>query len=163
MLSRDLYAIIFLELLIFIYERGIIMNYCSKCGAQVEDGLSFCSSCGASMNGNGGGNAGGNYNAGEKKPFNVLALISMIAGILGLFWAFWGYLGIVGVILGIAAAIMGSIARKNDPNNGMAKAGLICGIIAIVIGAVAFIACIACIGCAACSGGLENSIYDSLY
>lgn len=123
------------------------MKFCTKCGAQNDDGLAFCSSCGASLNGE---------VAGEKKPFNVLALIGMIAGILACIWCWFGGLG--GVLLGIAAIIMSAIARKKDPKNGMALAGLICGICGLVIGIIFFIICM-CTYCTLLGGGYYD-LYD---
>lgn len=109
------------------------MKFCTKCGAQNEDGLAFCSSCGASLN--------GDVGVGEKKPFNVLALIGMISGILGLVWCWWSFLAIFGVLFGLAGVIMSQIARKKDPKNGMAMAGFICGLIAMILGLIFFVAC----------------------
>ncbi len=128
------------------------MKFCTKCGAQNEDGLAFCSSCGNPLNGQVAGGV-------EKKPFNVLALIGMISGIIAVIWCWMSFLSIVGVIFGIAGVIMSGIARKNDPKNGMAIAGLICSIIAIVAGAIIFISCIACYGCAICNGGYYDYYY----
>jgi len=107
------------------------MKFCTKCGAQNDDGLAFCSSCGASLN--------GETVVGEKKPFNVLALLGMIFGIASLVFC-WSY-GF-GVLVGIAGLIMSIMSRKKDPANGMAKAGLICSIIGIALGVVLLIVCI---------------------
>lgn len=123
------------------------MKFCTKCGAQNEDGLAFCSSCGASLNGE---------VAGEKKPFDVLALLGMIFGIASLVFC-WTY-GF-GVLCGIAGLIMSSMSRKKGPKNGMSTAGLICSIIGIILGAILLVVCI----CTCVAAASYGSYYDLYY
>jgi len=71
---------------------------------------------------------------------NGLAVASLVLGIIGLvlFWTVWG-----GILLGILAVIFGAVglskAGRGGPNKGMATAGLVLGVLAI-IGSVLFIA-----------------------
>lgn len=108
------------------------MKFCTKCGAQNEDGLAFCSSCGASLNSE-------NVAGGEKKPLNTQALLGMIFGIAALVFC-WSY-GF-GVLCGIAGLILSLMARKKEPKNGMATAGLICSIIGIALGVILLVVCV---------------------
>lgn len=54
-------------------------------------------------------------------------------------------LGWIGSICGIVAIVLGALSMKG-PQKGYAKAGLICGIIALTWGIVVTIACVACVG-----------------
>lgn len=75
---------------------------------------------------------------------NVLAIISLVLGILAIvFGCCSGWLGILFGIGGIVCAIF---ANKQG-QTGLAKGGLICSIVGIVIGAIIFI--LAMIGVAA--------------
>ena len=68
-------------------------------------------------------------------PTNPLARTALILGICGvvLFWTFW-----FGLILGALAIIFGAIglsrAKNGAPNRGMATAGLVLGIVSVVLG-----------------------------
>ena len=55
-------------------------------------------------------------------------------------------LGWIGSICGILAIIFGAVAKKNPEQKGTATGGLVCGIIALVWGLIATVACIACLG-----------------
>jgi hypothetical protein len=84
-------------------------------------------------------------------PGKVMAIISLILGILGILtgWA-WG----LGCILGVVAVILGVISGNKSqaagfPKSGLALAGLICGIVGILLGA----GCLACTICSVCANG----------
>lgn len=66
---------------------------------------------------------------------NVKALLSQIFGIVSVVVGLCGG----GLPFGVAAIILGSLAKKDDPENGQAKLGFILGIVGIV---VSIIACI---------------------
>lgn len=78
------------------------------------------------------------------QPAKPLAIIGMICGIASLVM-FWMY-G-TGLVPGIAAIICSSIAKKKGNMSGMAKAGLITGIIGTVLNGVSALGCGACYGC----------------
>ena len=80
--------------------------------------------------------AGGAPGQGQQ---NNLGLIGMILGIVALPLSLC--CAVLGLLLGIAATVLGNMARKKADeglatNRGQAKAALICGIIAIVIAAI---------------------------
>ena len=58
-------------------------------------------------------------------------------------------MGWIGSICGIIAIILGAIARKKPEQKGTATGGLVCGIISLSWGIIATIACVACLGAAA--------------
>lgn len=58
-------------------------------------------------------------------------------------------MGWIGSICGIVAIILGAIARKKPEQKGTATGGLVCGIISLSWGIIATIACVACFGAAA--------------
>ena len=90
-------------------------------------------------------NEPGGYNSGPNKS---KAIVSLVCGILSLVFAWFGYSTILGVILGIVAIVTGSSARKELPRDqaGMATAGMVTGIIGLILCAFMFVACVACVG-----------------
>ena len=96
-------------------------------------------------------------------PSKNISTWSMVLGIASCVIGFMGWGAILGLGLGIAAIILGVKAGKIAPygkRNGMATAGLICGIVGVCISGVV-LACTACaalaFGGAACAG--MNSYY----
>ena len=77
------------------------------------------------------------YRGGEE----ILKIASMVTGILSLIFCF---VPLLGVILGVVAVIT---ARTEGKVEGMAVAGLTCGIIGLCIGVVT----LGVMGCTACS------------
>ena len=79
-----------------------------------------------------------------------MAIVSLVLGIVGIalpaflasksvIWAILGLvLCIVGIVLGIVGVILAAIGRKKSPqgHQGMATAGVVCSILAIVIGVI---------------------------
>ncbi len=81
-----------------------------------------------------------------------MAVASLILGIIALVLAVGtgvAGLGWIGSICGIIAIILGAISRKDPAKKGMATGGLVCGIIALAWGVIATIACVVCLGVAA--------------
>ena len=67
---------------------------------------------------------------------NIKALLSFIFGIVSCVLAFCCGSGLP---FGIAAIILGSLAKKDDPDNKQAKIGFILGIVCIAIAVVSII------------------------
>lgn len=65
-------------------------------------------------------------------------VIGIIALVVGLFINMP-----VGIIAGVIAIVLGALGRKNG-QGGMATAGMVLGIIAVALCAVAYIACLIC-------------------
>lgn len=119
---------------------------CNNCGAQLPDGTAFCTTCGAPQSGTpqGGMQQGGaqpmQMGYGQQpmygmpvvqKPSSGLAIASLVLGIVGLLFSccipYLPFLcSLAGCILGII-----SLAKKMG-GKGMAIAGLICSIIALI-------------------------------
>jgi len=118
------------------------MNFCSQCGTKLEASWNVCPNCGHNLK------SERVYQQPtqahlpvqtypQKKPQtqpvaypprnnNANGIIALIFGLLGLF----NVVPVIGSILGI---VFGAIGRKKDDNRGMAIAGLVLGIIGIVI------------------------------
>jgi hypothetical protein len=70
-------------------------------------------------------------------PTNGLATAALVLGIIGavLFWTVWA-----GILLGILATIFGAVGlsrtNRGAPNKGMAVAGLVLGVLAIIASVV---------------------------
>ena len=74
----------------------------------------------------------------------VLGIIALVISVFGTAYS-W-----VGSVCGILAIILGALGmKKNTPNAGKAKAGLILGIIALALGIIVTVACVICIGAGA--------------
>ena len=75
----------------------------------------------------------------------VLGIIALVLDFaLGAFGAAW-----VGLLLGVVGIILGALGRKNPEKRGIATAGLVCSIIAVVLGGIVLLACAACAGATA--------------
>ena len=77
-----------------------------------------------------------------------MAIASLVLGIISLVLSFCG-LGIISVFTAIVGIVLGTLGRKDPEKKGMATAGLVCSIIALVIGVIMWIACAAVVGGAA--------------
>lgn len=74
-----------------------------------------------------------------------MGVAALVLGIVAIVFSLFG-LGIpVGIICGVLGIILGAIAAKNAPENGIAKGGLVCSIIGSVFSIIAYVACAACI------------------
>jgi hypothetical protein len=84
-----------------------------------------------------------------------MAVASLVLGIVGLVFSIVsvGVFGWIGAILGIIGIILGALGRKKTPDKkGIATAGLVLSILALVFGLLLYLACV---GFAA---GIEQSI-----
>lgn len=73
----------------------------------------------------------------------VLGIVSLVGGIFGV-------TGVVGPVCAVLAIIFGVLGtKKNSEKKGLAKAGLIMGIISIALSIIITLACVACVGAAA--------------
>ena len=94
----------------------------------------------------------------EAKPPAGLAIASLVLGIVGLvLFCIW-YVSIPSAIL---AVIFGIVARKKAADgtgggNGMALAGLVCGLISLELVALAFLGCLAILGIGASTGAFDE-------
>ncbi len=90
-----------------------------------------------------------NYNSSEDS--NGAAVGSLVLGILSLVFV----LGVIavplaGLVSGVCAVIgivLGASGRKKQFRQGMATAGLICSVIALVLSVIGLVGCMACAGC----------------
>lgn len=155
------------------------MKYCSKCGAQNEEGVNFCSKCGNSLTGDSNEQSSiltesqnnvqnetsiiPNENSQKKKE--GFATASLIIGIISLVLSFVFNililpLAIIGLVLGIV----------NKVKKGKKIAGIILNIIAIVISTIIFIIIFIIIGAVKDEADKEgytfekfmNQLYNSL-
>ncbi len=87
----------------------------------------------------------------------VLGIIGIVFGILSGYFSIVGLpVAIVGLVLSVAG---GKEARNAGEKSGLAVAGLVLGIIAVVFTAIAFFTCGLCIICATASTGCAGSLF----
>ena len=90
---------------------------CNNCGANLTDGSNFCNNCGTPIV------------TTQVTPINTpgveLAISGLVCGICSIF--------IFGLTLGVLGIIFSVIAKIQGYKKGMATAGIICGIIGIII------------------------------
>lgn len=75
---------------------------------------------------------------------NGKSLASLVLGIISLVFIFFGTFAFIGMILAIVGLVLGIQAKKESPNDGKAKAGVILSIIGLALCAITSLACIAC-------------------
>ncbi len=80
-------------------------------------------------------------------PAQNKAVAALILGILSLLLVWFGYSALVSIVLSIIGIILGVNARKELPPGeaGMATAGLVCSIIALILSCIFFVACVLCV------------------
>lgn len=95
------------------------------------------------------------------------AIISLVCGIVSIVLPWFGWGCVLSLAAGIVALILAVKTRKlNDENKGMATAGLITGIIGIVLSGIMLV-CVVCAVCVATSVASSEaaltSALNSLY
>jgi uncharacterized membrane protein YvbJ len=108
--------------------------YCTKCGAQITEGSNFCSKCGAAVDQSA---AQSQPSSAQPQPVQTVSvtptssfsIVSLVTGILGLFI---NPLSILAIIFG-ALGISQTNKNPNLKGHGMAVAGLVLGIVVVVI------------------------------
>ncbi|KKK44663.1 hypothetical protein LCGC14_1100730 [marine sediment metagenome] len=119
------------------------MPYCINCGQEIQESYNACPNCGKVLK---------EVIAPQPTPQsypqpqapiqvhpyqrsysnrggNTYGIVALILGLVGLVGGIYNF----GIVLGIAAVAMGGIGLNRDDNNGMAIAGLILGILDIVL------------------------------
>lgn len=84
-----------------------------------------------------GGYQPGSYSQGGRRPpirkKNSMALASMLCGLFGVVFLFC-CLFPAAILLGVAAIVLSFLSRKGEPFSGLAIAGLVLGILAVLLG-----------------------------
>ena len=86
---------------------------------------------------------------------NGKAVASLVLGIVSAICIFFGYGALIGIVCAIVGIVLGTNAKKEEPENGMAKAGVILSIVSLALCIVTFIACVACLGSLASYGAFD--------
>jgi len=86
---------------------------------------------------------------------NNKAVASLVLGIVSAVCIFFGYGALIGIVCAIVGIVLGINAKKEEPNNSMAKAGVILSVVSLGLCVLSFIACVACLGSLASYGAFE--------
>lgn len=87
----------------------------------------------------------------NQRPSNSAGIASLVLGIVGIVSGCSGVLSFVGLVLGIVGIVLSSMSKRAIGPNGMATAGLVLSIIAIVICGIVFALCAFVSGAVACA------------
>ena len=82
-------------------------------------------------------------------------IASLVLGIVSLVVLWFGYGSLIAMILSIIGIVLGVGARKElapDQGRGLAPAGMVCSIIALILSTLWLLACVVCIGAVASMG-----------
>ena len=72
------------------------------------------------------------------------ATASLVLGIVSLVFIFFGTFAFIGMILAIIGLVLGISAKKENPEDGKAKAGIVLCIIGLALCTLSLLACAAC-------------------
>nr|MBQ6242304.1 hypothetical protein [Lachnospiraceae bacterium] len=86
---------------------------------------------------------GAGYRADNSKT-SVVGIFALVLGILSIVCAWFGYGAIAGVIFGIVGIVLGAMGRK-QAQTGVATAGFVCSLIGLILSAVRLVCVIACV------------------
>lgn len=147
-------------------KRGNIDMICKNCGFSNADGAVFCENCGSNLNAQADAeqneqvivepvnepvnkqvvvepvntvnyvNAGaaGSYTAQTpSEPGKGFAIAGMVCGIVSFFC--------FGFITGLLGVIFGAVAKSKGCKSGMATAGIVCGVLGVVLWLISILAC----------------------
>ena len=91
-----------------------------------------------------------NYQNNPQQPnqTNGMAIAALVCGIIGVVGCFFGWFAIASLVLSIVGIVFGAkgmqVAKTTGTGNGLAIAGLVCGIVGAafsLVGEICFLAC----------------------
>ncbi len=82
-----------------------------------------------------------------------MAVASLVLGIIALICTISGYGAWAGLILGIVGIILGTMAKKEQPS-GIATGGFVCSLIATILCGIVAVSCTLCTTCSCLTFGL---------
>jgi len=75
-----------------------------------------------------------------------MAIAGLVLGIVALVLAWWGWSSLIALPIAIVGLVLSCMARKKTPS-GIATAGMVLGIIAVVLTGITFFTCGICTIC----------------
>ena len=120
---------------------------CKNCGQTLTPGATFCTNCGAPVenqppayNPTPTYNAAPDYNTTPvyntqpaEDPGKGMAIASLILGLVSFLC--------LPIVTGVLGIVFGGVAKSKGSTNGMATAGIICGIVGIALWILMLVAC----------------------
>ena len=90
------------------------------------------------------------------------SIVGMVCGIVSIVLVFIPYARIISLVVAIVAIIFAAMGMKDQTNNGMAIAGLVCGIVGAVFGLIGTICGICDITTCIAANQLRGAITNAL-
>ena len=103
-------------------------KYCKKCGRKIDENDIFCQYCGTQLIEE---TPEGELVVSTNKT-NSLAIAGFVVSLVSFVFSFWGVTAIVAIILSSVA--LSQIKKTNEGGKGLALAGLIIGIVSVIVG-----------------------------
>ena len=126
------------------------MKYCGNCGSPMQDMDNVCSQCGTPVDRN---IRVYHQGMGTSSSRNDQAILGLVMSVGSLMFFAVPFIPVIFAIAGIVISVMGMKEADNGKGyKGIAIAGLVCGIIALIIGGLVT-SCYTCMGCTICSAG----------
>lgn len=106
-----------------------------------------------------------NYQNNPQQPnqTNGMAIAALVCGIIGVVGCFFGWFAIASLVLSIVGIVLGAkgmqIAKTTGTGNGLAIAGLVCGIVGAAFSLVGAICFLACASASYAADGLLSGLY----
>lgn len=113
--------------------------FCSNCGKEINNDVSFCPECGASQkavtatsSNTGSYSTPVNQPVMQKAPYNTMCIVGLVISGISLLLNFWGLVGIAGTIVSVLG--LTSCQQKNENGKALAVIGIIIGVFSIIYG-----------------------------
>ena len=118
--------------------------FCSNCGKEINNDVSFCPECGAAQQPNttvtskiGTYSSPVNQPTMQKAPYNTMCIVGLVISGISLILNFWGLVGIAGTIVSVLG--LTSCQQKNENGKALAVVGIIIGMFSIIYGLLAIL------------------------
>lgn len=129
------------------------MNFCRQCGTKIVASWNVCPNCGHNLKSEREYQQPAQpqppvqiytqqepkYQTQQYQPYNYRSRSNNTNGIVALIFGLLGLFGVIPIVGSIVGIVLGAVGKNNDDDPSMAKAGLVLGIIGLVVWIAIFI------------------------